>query len=118
MSNQNDRFIAQLKEQGVNVLQGGRFIHICGDADKGKALLWLASVYQQMHGKTYSTIAIGDSHNDREMLDIADHALVIRSPSHGIPSLNRVSNITISEKTGPLGWAQGVQRILDEIFTY
>ncbi len=116
--NQKTAFVAQLKEQGVNVLQGGRFIHICGDADKGKALLWLASVYQQMHGKTYTTIAIGDSHNDREMLDIADHALVIRSPSHGIPSLNRVRNITISEKTGPLGWAQGVQRILDEIFTY
>lgn len=115
---QKQSFILQLKAQGVNVLQGGRFIHICGDADKGKALLWLTSIYEKMKGQAFTTIAIGDSHNDCQMLDIADHALVIRSPVHGIPPLNRVSNITISDKTGPEGWAQGVHSILDEIFTY
>ena len=110
-------FIKRLKDHNVNVLQGGRFLHICGDANKGKALLWLTNTYQELFNTTYSTIAIGDSHNDCEMLDMADHALIIRSPVHDIPSLSRIDGVTISDAYGPEGWAQGINRILDTLFS-
>lgn len=113
---QKQHFIQALKNNGVTVLQGGRFLHVCGDTDKGKALLWLTNTYQQIFNRAYHTIAIGDSHNDCKMLDIADNALIIRSPIHGIPSLSRISGVTISEAFGPEGWRQGLQHILDEIF--
>lgn len=107
------RFIKAIEQQGGMVLKGGRFLHICGDANKGKALVWLSSIFQQFHKKNYKSIAIGDSHNDIQMLDIADYALIIRSPTHDIPSVSRVHNTYISESFGPLGWAQGIHHILD-----
>ena len=110
-------FIKGLKDHNVNVLQGGRFLHICGDANKGKALLWLTNTYQELFSASYSTIAIGDSHNDCEMLDMADHALIIRSPVHDTPSLSRVDGVTISDAYGPEGWAQGINSILDTLFS-
>ncbi|MFY0640645.1 MAG: HAD-IIB family hydrolase [Bermanella sp.] len=110
-------FIKRLKDHKVNVLQGGRFLHVCGDANKGKALLWLSNTYQELFSASYSTIAIGDSHNDCEMLDMADHALIIRSPVHDIPSLSRVDGVTISDAYGPEGWAQGINSILDTLFS-
>lgn len=113
---QKKQFMHVLKKNNVTVLQGGRFLHVCGNADKGKALLWLANTYQQVFNRTYQTIAIGDSHNDCGMLDIADNALIIRSPIHDIPSLSRINGVTISEAFGPEGWRQGLQHILDELF--
>ena len=115
---QKQNFIFALKAIKATVLQGGRFLHICGNTDKGKALMWLTNVYQQQHNQTYSTLAVGDSHNDSQMLDIADHALIIRSPVHGVPILTRINNITISEKLGPAGWAQGIQSILDHLLIH
>lgn len=108
-------FISKLNEHGVNVLQGGRFLHICGKADKGKALEWLSQTYIKMMGKSFSSIAIGDSHNDCQMLETADYALIIRSPVHNPPTLKRIKNTITSEENGPLGWTQGVQRILDDL---
>ncbi len=99
------------------MLQGGRFLHICGDANKGKALLWLTNTYQELFRESYSTIAIGDSHNDCEMLDMADQALIIRSPVHDTPSLSRVDGVTISDAYGPAGWAEGINSILDTLFS-
>lgn len=110
-------FIKRLKDHNVNVLQGGRFLHVCGDANKGKALLWLTNTYQELFNTTYSTIAIGDSHNDCEMLDLADNALIIRSPTHDLPSLSRIDGVTISDAYGPEGWAQGINTILDTLFS-
>jgi len=108
------RFIKAIELQGANVLKGGRFLHVCGDANKGKALVWLTNTFQQFHKRDYTSIAIGDSHNDVQMLDIADYALIIRSPTHDIPSVKRVDNTFISEGFGPHGWAQGIQAILDD----
>ncbi len=113
---QKNNFIRTLKNKGVTVLQGGRFLHICGNANKGNALLWLANTYQTRLNQDYITISIGDSHNDREMLDMADNALIIRSPVHDLPPLSRIDRVTISDALGPQGWAQGVNRILDSIF--
>lgn len=109
-------FIKTLQDSDAHVLQGGRFLHVCGDANKGKALIWLTGVYQQLKSQRFISIAIGDSHNDIQMLDMADKALVIRSPVHNIPSLSRVDDIYISDKLGPAGWAQGVNQILDDLF--
>lgn len=112
---EKQQFIHALQNNGAHVLQGGRFLHVCGDANKGKALIWLTGVYQQLQNKPFINIAIGDSHNDIQMLDMADKALVIRSPVHSIPNLSRVDDIYISDEVGPAGWAQGVNQILDDL---
>lgn len=111
-------FISRMEQHGATILQGGRFMHISGDCDKGRALLWLnAQFARQWGGKTPVSIAIGDSHNDAAMLEAADHALIIRSPSHEPPQLCRTDYVLLSEGTGPVGWNEGVRTILEKIET-
>ena len=102
-------FIEKMQSRGATVLQGGRFLSIGGDTDKGRALLQLQSLYLQQEQHTAcKTLAIGDSGNDISMLEQASSALIIRSHNHAPPQLNRTENIVISQLTGPAGWAAGV----------
>lgn len=112
--NLKQQFINELQEAGARILEGGRFMHVSGDCDKGTALHWLARVYQAADpDKTMVSLAIGDSQNDQAMLEQADYALLIRSPVHPLPSVNREKNLTVSTHTGPKGWAEGVNQIID-----
>lgn len=112
--NLKHQFIEELTAAGAHILEGGRFLHVSGDCDKGRALRWLEQVYQNADAdKQMHSLAIGDSQNDRAMLEQADHALLIRSPVHPLPDVCRSSNLTISTHTGPKGWAEGVNLILD-----
>lgn len=102
-------FVAALTAAGATVLQGGRFLSVAGDCDKGLALRWLRDCYQRDNpARDVHDLAIGDSANDSAMLESARHALVIRSPVHGFPPLQRQSATRYSQDFGPTGWAQGV----------
>ena len=104
------QFVARLVELGATVLQGGRFLGVCGNHDKGRALAWLRSVYKTAsHAAQVHDLAIGDSENDRAMLEVAETALLVRSPVHDFPHLDRGSDgVIYSNAFGPEGWAEGV----------
>ena len=102
-------FLGRLHAAGARVLQGGRFLSVCGDCDKGSALGWLRQVYQQERpGRPCHDLGIGDSGNDCAMLEAAESALVIRSPAHDFPALRRSGGVVYSDEFGPAGWARGV----------
>lgn len=104
-----EAFVSALAAAGATVLQGGRFLSVAGDCDKGLALRWLRDCYQRQNpARDVHDLAIGDSANDRAMLESARHALVIRSPVHGFPPLQRRDNTRYSQDFGPAGWAEGV----------
>ena len=105
-------FIRRLNDAGAHLLQGGRFLSMGGNTDKGRALLQLQALYQQQQGECQS-LAIGDSANDISMLEAANSALIIRSPSHQMPSLERTKNLYRSKATGPNGWVEGVYAWLE-----
>ena len=108
-------FIRALNAEGACALQGGRFLSVSGDCDKGRALTWLRQVYQQAWGvPRVVDIAIGDSGNDVAMLAAAGTALLIRSPVHPYPELGRVEGVMHSVHCGPEGWAEGVGQWLLE----
>ncbi len=110
-------FIAALRQLGANILEGGRFMHISGDSDKGRALNWLTQVYQAQSNDTIQTIALGDSQNDIAMLEVADCAVIIRSPTHDLPNINRNKQLFVSTKTGPSGWAEGIHEFIGASLT-
>lgn len=113
---QRSIFISLMEEKGAKILRGGRFMHVSGDCDKGKALDWLNRSYaDQPEQKVPVSIAIGDSQNDVAMLEVADYALIIRSPAHLPPELKRSGPTLISNATGPSGWDEGVRNILQTI---
>ena len=108
-----DVFLGRLQAAGAQVLQGGRFLSVCGDCDKGRALAWLRNAYcEAAGGARCHDIAIGDSRNDCAMLEAAETALVIRSTVHEFPPLQRSEGVIYSEDYGPAGWAEGVARWL------
>lgn len=109
-------FIRALQDRGANVLQGGRFLSVGAACDKGTALERLQSEYQRQRPlQQVVSLAIGDSDNDRAMLDAADYALIIRSPVHSPPLLKRTTGMLITDATGPQGWADGVMHWLQQI---
>lgn len=110
-----NRFVKALAALGASVQQGGRFMTVGGACDKGTALHWLRSAYQQQNERMIITdIAIGDSQNDSAMLEAAQTALLVRSPVHTFPELKRTEGILYSVAQGPEGWAQGVTRWLQD----
>ena len=108
-------FILQLVELGVNVVHGGRFIHIGGFCDKGQALIWLTEQYREHYNNcSVYTLALGDGENDTPMLDAADIAVQIRSPVHDFPALYRKYRTSQTQLFGPEGWAESIQQLLSE----
>lgn len=112
-------FAAEVGRLGLSLLHGGRFVHVMGGADKGRAMAWLLQGY----GGTASaeerplTVAIGDSQNDVAMLAAADIAVLVRSPVHAPPKLDRVAgerDVRLTEEEGPAGWNSAVLSILED----
>jgi mannosyl-3-phosphoglycerate phosphatase len=111
-------FVYRLKEAGATVLQGGRFLNIGGDVDKGRAMLQLRDLYLRdanvSQPKHCETLAIGDSNNDIAMLEAASSALLIRAENRAPPTLKRGENCHTSRQIGPDGWVEGVRLWLDQ----
>ncbi len=111
-------FTQWFQAQGATILSGGRFVHVAGDADKGRALTWLVEVTEglQQQGKgAVTTIALGDSANDVAMLEVADYAVCVRSPIKDFPSLAPTAKVYRTRDTGPTGWVEGVQYWLSDL---
>lgn len=107
-------FKEQLRASGLQTLQGGRFLHVLGQTDKGKALDRLRTLYQQTYGKPFTVIALGDSGNDVAMLEAADLPVLIRSPVYELPQLSSDKPVTVSSKTGPAGWNECVLTLVQQ----
>lgn len=107
------RFKQRLLDEGIWVVEGGRFLHLSNGCDKGKALNWLKAFYQARQPKVpMYTIALGDSHNDIAMLEACDQPIVIRSPTKHPPKLRTSQSVIHSHLPGPEGWADTVSRLL------
>ncbi|MBB3141299.1 HAD-IIB family hydrolase [Halomonas organivorans] len=102
-----DAFREGLAGDGLHLVRGGRFWHVTGESDKGKAVTWLTERYTALRGVHPQTLALGDGPNDIAMLEAVDRAVVIRG-CHGLEVAPRQSRLYRSRATGPAGWAEGV----------
>lgn len=101
-----------LRRLGLSLWRGGRFVHIQGIHDKGRAMEFLQGVYRRRWGRL-ETIALGDSPNDLPMLQRADWPVVVRRRgglSEAPPSLE---NLIVTSSEGSQGWAEAVLKLID-----
>jgi mannosyl-3-phosphoglycerate phosphatase len=99
--------------RGLRVTRGGRFWHLTGATDKGRAVRILAGMYGAP-GRAVRVAALGDAPNDREMLAAADVAIIV--PRAGGPDarlVRLVPEARIAPKAGPAGWNAAVLRLLE-----
>lgn len=115
-----DRFAQDIASIGLTMTRGGRFVHIAGPTDKGKAMIWLTRRFEPILGKSPYKVALGDSMNDLPMLKEADYAVIIR-PKNAVPmQLNKQTpkqTIITTDFSGPEGWNQAILSILNQAET-
>lgn len=108
-----ERVKSKIKEKGMNYVWGGKFHHLLGKNDKGKAVEILKELYENEFF-SISTVGIGDSLNDIPMLLAVDHPIFLKekeSISPEIPS----KNLICLEGTGPQVWNEAILNILSEL---
>lgn len=105
-----DTIAAAIRAMGLNFTRG-KFYHILGDNDKGKAVTILSRLYKEKYGEIF-TAALGDNPNDLPMLMAADHPVIVQKPGgYYEPQIER-PGITKADGVGPVGWNKEVLKLL------
>lgn len=104
------RLLEAIIAKGFNYTQG-RFFHILGDNDKGKAVSILIDLYKRKFGEIV-TIAIGDSPNDIPMLKRVDYPVIVQKPDRSYdPGIN-IPNLTRAKGIGQDGWNKTISGLV------
>ena len=106
------KFSQAMSQHGLQVIKGGRFVHLMGLSNKGLALKSLTNYYHQAWQVEVQTMALGDGNNDVPLLEASDCPVIICSPVNPPPKVNHPNVITTKEY-GPTGWNQAVLNWLD-----
>lgn len=99
------------RRRGFRCTRGGRFHHLTGSNDKGKAVADVARLFESAYGQV-RTVGIGDSQNDLPMLWAVDVPVLVQriggkyDPTVKVPHLIRAGGI------GPQGWCKAILDLL------
>lgn len=102
--------IQAIESKGFNVTQG-RFFHILGYSDKGKAVSILIDLYKKQFGEIV-TVALGDSPNDIPMLERVDYPVIVQKPDGSHDRRIDVPQLVRAEGIGPAGWNETIVKFL------
>jgi len=71
-----------LEAEGLTFVAGGKYFHVLGNSDKGKAVAVLKELFNRKFA-CILTYGLGDSQNDLPMLAAVDKPILVRSESGG-----------------------------------
>lgn len=102
--------LSSITAKGFNCTRG-RFFHLLGGSDKGKAVSILIELYQRKWGDIL-TFALGDSPNDLPMIKRVDHPIVVQKADGTYEPQIDAPNLIRAEGIGPEGWNKAVCDLL------
>jgi mannosyl-3-phosphoglycerate phosphatase len=110
---QKDRFFRWIQQRGLRWREGGRFLHLMGDNDKGVAVRRLIDLYRQLWGEI-RTVGLGDSPNDLDFLSVVEVPVLVAKPdgSHDAALRSKLRSAQLAPGPGPVGWNQSVLQLL------
>jgi len=123
------RVCEAIQKSGFIYTRGGRFHHITGNNDKGRALKKIMELYKSLNEDVKSA-ALGDSLNDFPMLKAADIPILVKkfngthdpmikaalrncTPARGAQKM--ASLLVMAGGIGPQGWNEEVIQLLRQI---
>jgi len=98
----------------LQITKGGRFFHLMGKNDKGKAIRRLKDLYNAESGP-FTTIGIGDSLNDLPMLESVDYPLLLQKSDDNYDESFNWANLIRAPGIGPTGWRDAIISLLDKL---
>lgn len=96
-----------IKKHNLNYTMGGRYYHLMGKSDKGKAVKILTRLFKRGFGKV-KTVGLGDSENDFEMLDKTDVGYLVQRNNGSYAS----EKYKKGKGIGPVGWNKIIKGVL------
>lgn len=99
-----------IRKKGLRFTEG-RFFHILGESDKGKAVTLLSALYRAKHSEIV-TIGIGDSPNDIPMLKSVNYPIIVKHPDGTFDPRIHLGWVIKADGVGPEGWNKAVTAIL------
>jgi mannosyl-3-phosphoglycerate phosphatase len=108
-----EAFLRHVEARGLRCTRGGRFHHLTGRHDKGEACRLLTDGYRRAAaGAGLVTIGLGDSLNDRPMLEAVNIPLLVQRPDGSYDPELRLPHLRYAQGVGPAGWNQAVLTLL------
>jgi mannosyl-3-phosphoglycerate phosphatase len=109
-----ERFAEGVREAGLRLTRGGRFVHVMGRTDKGEAVPYLLERFREAQPEArFSTVALGDSENDVPMLEAVDLPVVLRNKHGKSLELPRRNGVLYTSAPGPEGWAEAMEHLIE-----
>jgi mannosyl-3-phosphoglycerate phosphatase len=105
----------EIKKRGMGYTWGGRFHHIFGKNDKGKAVEILKELYENQFFSIY-TIGIGDSLNDLSMLSSVDYPIFLHIKGTLLPeAISFKKNVKVIHGAGSKAWNFAILDIIKDL---
>ena len=102
----------KIEGKGMNYTSGGKFHHILGNNDKGKAVEILKKLYENRFSQIL-TVGVGDSLNDLPMLSAVDHPIFLKGEGAPVPKIEApIPHLVIIDGTGPRAWNRAILELL------
>jgi mannosyl-3-phosphoglycerate phosphatase len=106
---------SELSKYDLQLLYGGRFMHLLSKVDKGSALQLIMQGYRSKYQtKNLKSIALGDSLNDFAMLDQSDIPVLVKKFDGTYESRGSLNKVNYTQDIGPRGWNQFILDFLYE----
>jgi len=108
-----DIILKEINKYDLQILYGGRFMHILGKTDKGRALnLVRDGLCLRYKIDSLKTIAIGDTLNDVAILKNAEIKILVKRHDNEYDTRVQIDKLIYSPYIGPKGWNHSILEVL------